>query len=1006
MIRFTENTNSAGIEFVEGISFGASWGDFNQDTLPDIWVSNHFEPISLYLNQGDGTFINIAPDVFEENLQPATDTHGAAWADFDNDGDSDIIQYVGAGEGKGSGANLLFLNEGTEEETDGSLRDVAVELGVDYPLSRSRTPNWFDIDQDGKLDAVISTPSRPDRQAPPTIFRQTETGFEDVGEAVGFDLSSSDFTMITDLYNDDRPELFSSRGGRVTVFEISENPLEEPLQRVDDPIFSGLRAVEDIAFADFNNDQLVDIYLTRAGMGGIGLTQFADNGVKASLNPEAEEDGLQFNTSGDISFTFRSGDIDAQQNVYIGETGINPESFEFTLSPDNPDVVGILPHDVPGEQESVYIGYDPEQQLWQVLYSQPTRGMLRVQIDAEESISNLTALGFNPEPEPLDDILLINTGDGFEDASDAAGLDEISIAGRNVTTGDFDNDGDTDVYVVATRASGNLANVLLENQGDATFLSVPETGGASGTALGVGDSVATADYNLDGFLDLFVTNALFPGVLASDGPDQLFQNQGNDNAWLLIDLLGTESNRDGVGAQVWLTSDGVTQLREQNNGIHRRSQNHQRLHFGLGENQTIDELLIQWPSGIEQRLENIAANQILQVSEPTGVFSPGQPQSVIGSDAGVFLWKDTFDGPYSLRTSSQGDFTVYQTNLITANALTSVNSVDLEPNDVWTVNEFGVSLTSYIIDQQDGFDFQLTPGQTALLSITQDGVAYPQQLSVGAKEIGLTPEGWILSSDTLPQRPDVTPGQDLGLFVGQSSNSDAIEFRLNGDGEFHPAQLTVLTAESANYETIGLDGGGPGKDVLTSFDNGVDITGNIGTQQDGLDVTIPDPTLIGFSYRQDNQIATSAVNPNTASLDTPNAYFIPLPSPLGEPDYGLNDAGLFLWQGIGNTWHLRATGDEDGNRYRGSIVSNQALTQVEAVDLEPNDTLNNNNPTQIDFGLTVLQGFEDGFDFKVSNGASLILNLNNSPDDITSLVRIGGEQWPISQDSVDLSVWT
>ena len=1006
MIRFTETTNLAGIEFVDGISFGASWGDLNQDALPDVWVSNHFDPISLYLNQGDGTFIDIAPDVFEDSLSPSTDTHGAAWADFDNDGDSDIIQYVGAGEGRGSGANLLFLNQGTEAETEGLLRDVAVDVGVDYPLSRSRTPLWFDIDQDGKLDLIISTPARPDEQAPPTIFRQTETGFEDVGDAVGFAVDDSDFTAVADLYNDGRPELFISTGGRFTVFEISENPFENPFQPVNDPIFSGLRAVEDIAFADFNHDQLVDIYLTRAGMGGVGLTQFADNGVKVSLNTEAEEDGLQFNTSGDVSFTFRSGDADSRQNIYIGETGINPEGFEFTLSPDNPDVVGIFPH-TPGEELGIYIGYDPEQQLWQLLYSQPERDLLRVQIDAEESISNLTALGFNPEPEPLDDILLINTGNGFEDASEAAGLDDISIAGRNVTTGDFDNDGDMDVYVVATRASGNIANVLLDNQGDGTFVPVAEAGGASGSALGVGDSVATADYNLDGFLDLFVTNALFPGVLASDGPSQLFQNQGNDNAWLMLDLVGTASNRDGVGAKVWLTTDGVTQRREQNNGIHRRSQNHQRLHFGLAENPTIDELLIQWPSGIEQRLENIAANQILEVTEPTGVFSPGQPEYIAAEEAGVFLWKETFDGPYSLRTTGGGDLEVFQANLITANALSSVDAVDLEPNDVWTVSEFGASLTSYIINQQDGFDFQLTPGQTALLSITQDGVANPQQLTVGSGEINLMPAGWILSANAFPDRPDVPPGEALGLFVGQSSNPDTIEFRLNGDGEFRRAKLTVLTAESADYETLGLDGGSPGKDVLTSFDNGVDITGNIGTQPDGLDVTIPNPMLIGFSYQQDNQVAPSAVNPTTANLNDPNAYFIPLPSPLGEPEYDpLNDAGLFLWQGVGHTWHLRATGDEDGNRYRGSIVSNQELTQVEAVDLEPNDILDNTNSTQIDFGLTILQGFEDGFDFKVTPNASLILNLNNSREDITSLVRIGGEQWPISQDSVDLSAWT
>lgn len=1012
MIRFTEVTDQAGIQSVDGISFGASWGDLNQDALPDLWVSNHFDPISLYLNQGDNTFIDIAPEVFQDSLSPSTDTHAAAWADFDNDGDSDIIQFVGAGGGVGSEANFLFFNTLIErrlaDSTGESLQDLLVEeaeeQGVDSPLSRSRTPLWFDFDQDSWLDLVTSTPARPDNQSPPTIFRQTDTGFEDVGDALGFTVTESDFSMIADLFGDGRPELFTSRRGRLTVFEVSEDPFEAPLQPITDTPFSRVEGVEDIAFADFNNDQRLDIYFTRASTGGAGLNQVTDNIVKASLNPKSEEDGFQFNTTGTVTFNFRAGDVGSSQNIFIGSTGINPSEFQFTLSPDAPNVQGILPH-LAGEQEGIYIGYDPDQQQWQVLYSQPDRGILRVQIDSEELISNLTALGFDPAPEPVDDVLLINTENGFEDRSEAAGIDGISIVGKNVVAGDFDNDQDTDLYLVSSQPTLNVSNVLLENQGDATFLPVTDAGGAAGTRFGVGDSVAVADYNLDGFLDLFVTNALFPGVLASDGPDQLFQNQGNDNSWFMLDLVGTESNRDGVGTRVELTSNGVTQLREQSGGIHRRSQNHQRLHFGLGENQIIDELVIQWPSGIEQRLENIAANQILQVTEPS-LFSPGQPQFVVGETDGVFLWKDTFDGPYSLRTSGAGDLTVFQVDLITSDTLSSVREVDLEPNDVWTVSEFGASLQSSIVGQQDGFDFQLTPGQSALLSVTQDSTANSEQLTVGAEGINLHPVGWILPSDELPQRPTFTQGQDLGLFFGQSSTSDTVEFRWNGDGNLHSTQLTALTSEPASFIPVDLDSGGPGKDTLRSFANGVEIRGAVGTLQDGLDVTDLDSSLIGFIYEQDGEVSTSAVNPDGAGLGTPNAYWIPLPSPQGAPDYDLlTDAGLFLWQGTENRWHLRTTGDADGNIYKGSIVSNQMLTQLESVDLESNDILNTTNPNQIEFELTVFQGFRDGFDFQVSPGASLALDLDNSIDNITSLVKIGGNKWPISQSSVDLTNW-
>ncbi len=76
-------------------SFGASWGDFNNDGWPDIWVGNHYLNPSLFLNQKDGTFNNIINKVWDGNAR--ADAHGAAWADIDNDGDQDLIEQVGGG---------------------------------------------------------------------------------------------------------------------------------------------------------------------------------------------------------------------------------------------------------------------------------------------------------------------------------------------------------------------------------------------------------------------------------------------------------------------------------------------------------------------------------------------------------------------------------------------------------------------------------------------------------------------------------------------------------------------------------------------------------------------------------------------------------------------------------------------------------------------------------------------------------------------------------------------
>jgi hypothetical protein len=173
---------------------------------------------------------------------------------------------------------------------------------------------------------------------------------------------------------------------------------------------------------------------------------------------------------------------------------------------------------------------------------------------------------------------------------------------------------DVDIYLSCTSSVINLSNILYENQGDGTFTAVPGAGGAPGSTLGKGDIVTTADYDNDGFLDLFVTNG-WSTYSFNHGPYQIYHNVGNDNHWLEIDLEGVLSNRDGVGSRVLVTAGGVTQLREQNGGMHRFAQDYKRIHFGLGDNTLVDKITIHWPSGTVQEIKNIPADQILQITE-------------------------------------------------------------------------------------------------------------------------------------------------------------------------------------------------------------------------------------------------------------------------------------------------------------------------------------------------------------------------------------------------------
>jgi len=96
----------------------------------------------------------------------------------------------------------------------------------------------------------------------------------------------------------------------------------------------------------------------------------------------------------------------------------------------------------------------------------------------------------------------------------------------------------------------------------------------------------------------------------------LRNNKGNMNNWIMLDLTGTASNREGIGARIRIISGGKTQIAQKKTTTGYLSQNDPRIHFGLGKNETVEKIEITWPSGKVQTLENIKTNQILEVIEP------------------------------------------------------------------------------------------------------------------------------------------------------------------------------------------------------------------------------------------------------------------------------------------------------------------------------------------------------------------------------------------------------
>ena len=634
-IQFEEVSQRAGITRI-GQSWGNAWGDFDGDGYLDLWATNHKQKPSLYRNNGDGTFIDIIDEVWDAN--PYADTHGVAWADFDNDGDQDLIVVSGGGGGTNPSNpkhnNHLYVNE------NGMLVERAAELGVNFPLLRGRAPLWLDANNDGKLDLILTGRVRPDRTGAlvtTSLFEQTLSGFEIANSFSGFQFEKdASLAQLSDVTGDGTLDIVVNVNpypGR--IYDTSVTPFRELTATLKIPKRYN---VQDVAFGDFNGDLHPDIFLARGIYRSYVDTQDQST-IKLNIQTNMGEKGVSFKTEGKVRFEIYSVWATRLHHLKIGEAGHrltvfdgefiqtdptrNISYFGFALSPDDPRVIGTAPR--PKNQlYGMYIGYDPEMKKWTLLYHtmpdiQTNWSGLEGIIESTEPITDVTPINFSVSDLLSSPQSTLLTNRAITDRPGSyVPLPLTSnpfLDGRSVTAGDFDNDMDLDLYIVRSTSAGNLPNHLYENLGNNTFRQSAGAGGAEGSTLGRGQSVTMADYDRDGYLDLFVTNGK-GGAPFNEGPDQLFHNMGGGNNWLQIDLQGTVSNRDGIGARLFATTpDGKTQMRENGGGIHWAQQDQKRIHFGLAQNEKISELTIHWPSGFTQKLQDVPVNQVIRVVE-------------------------------------------------------------------------------------------------------------------------------------------------------------------------------------------------------------------------------------------------------------------------------------------------------------------------------------------------------------------------------------------------------
>lgn len=207
-------------------------------------------------------------------------------------------------------------------------------------------------------------------------------------------------------------------------------------------------------------------------------------------------------------------------------------------------------------------------------------------------------------------------------AGDLVGTEFNGIG--NPAWGDYDNDGYCDLFVARYSADGTQPSALYRNRGDGTFQRIE-----AGNLLTDGQRrvyPTWADIDNNGFLDLFINCGDFVVEEAPPVRNALFFNSGNGNGWLKVRLVGTTSNRDGLGAKVRVQATVYGRSLTQKTEITSEGGVPALAHFGLGDATQVSQVRIEWPSGIVQDLKNRPVNEVLTVTEPevlrvTGVLT-------------------------------------------------------------------------------------------------------------------------------------------------------------------------------------------------------------------------------------------------------------------------------------------------------------------------------------------------------------------------------------------------
>ena len=525
-----------------------------------------------------------------------------------------------------------------------TLIDVSSEAGIDL-LNVSGSPTkdyiadangngvaFFDYDNDGDLDALLVNGSTVDRLAiggDPMVALYENDGrgrFRNVTSDSGLNRRGwGTGVCIADVDNDGFQDVYVTAIGPNVLWRNTGQRRFLAADEAPDARWS-----TGCAFGDYDRDGNVDLYVANyltfdpanaPRKGETSCGRFMNIAVfcgPRALTPEG--DALYRNTGGGRF-------IDVTRAAGVAQPGHFGFGVLFSDLDDDgwPDIY-VANDSVPNflfrnRRDGTFV---EEGLLRGVAVSRDGREQASMGVDAGDYDGDgrldLVVTNFAQDYTTV----YRNLGEGiFEDRSLESGVAAAygPSLGWGVGFVDIDNDGLLDLFVsnghiypdIEQTGTGTYhqRSLLFRNQGKGRLRRVTASAG-DGLALARSSrGAAFGDYDNDGDIDVLISNI--------DDRPTLLRNDTSGGRWITMRLVGAKSNRDGIGAKVTVVAGGRRQIAEVRAGGSYVSHNDSKLHFGLGDEDTVDEVEIRWPSGLVERVDGLEANRFYEARESSGI---------------------------------------------------------------------------------------------------------------------------------------------------------------------------------------------------------------------------------------------------------------------------------------------------------------------------------------------------------------------------------------------------